>query len=55
MELKVIKNGKWILDIENNKLWSNSCNTCCIECEFECEQHCNYVFKDGCYDCELDR
>ena len=31
MELKVIKNGKWILDIENNKLWSNSCNTCCIE------------------------
>ena len=34
-----------------NLLWSNSCNTCCIECE----QHCNYVFKDGCYGCELDR
>lgn len=25
MDLKLIKNGKWILDIVNNKLWVNTC------------------------------
>ena len=55
MILKRIRDGKWILDIENNKLWTNTCNTCCFECDFECEQHCNKVFRDGCYECELDK
>lgn len=56
MKLKRIKDGKWILDIENNKLWNNVCNTCCLECDFKCEQHCNKEFKhSGCMDCELDK
>lgn len=52
---KQIKEGKWKLDIRSNKLWTNICNTCCLECDYECEEHCNKVFRDGCSGCELDK
>lgn len=54
MKLKKFRDGKWELDVENNKLWTNTCNTCCLECEFECEQHCEKIFKNSrCMVCDV--
>ena len=55
MKIEYIKDGKWILDMPNNKKWSNTCDTCCLECNNECEEHCGITFKDGCDGCELDK
>lgn len=55
MEIKFIKEGKWFLDMPNNKMWNNICGTCCIECEWQCEEHCNKVFNGDCFGCELDK
>jgi hypothetical protein len=54
MKIEVIRDGKWILDMINNKKWTNRCNTCCFDCEFECEQHCSKEFDNDCQCCELD-
>ena len=58
MKIEFIKEGKWILDMPNNKKWTNTCNKCYYYCEQEpnCNERCCDVFipECGCYGCELE-